>query len=262
MRPPIKDFTLQAYKSYILALERSIGRSVRMDAYMSGECNSGPFYVLRHDIDRRPKRALAMARVESDLGVVSTYYVRMKPGVFIPEILREIARLGHEVGFHYESLSDARGNHELALDYFAQDLQRLRDVTEVNTICMHGRPLLPYDNRDMWRSEARKRILREQFSIIGEVYLDINYQNLAYISDTGRNWKSGKNNIRDMVFSEIETEFDTGRAMLSYFSEAPHSPLVFQTHPERWADSVSGWAVQWLTDEAINFLKRGVNLLR
>ena len=127
---------------------------------------------------------------------------------------------------------------------------------------MHGRPLLPYDNRDMWRSEARKRILREQFSIIGEVYLDISYQNLAYISDTGRNWRSGKNNIRDMVVSEIETEFDTGRAMLSYFSEAPHSPLVFQTHPERWTDNVSGWAVQWLTDEAINFLKRGVNLLR
>lgn len=258
----MRDFTLQAYKSYILALERSIGRSVRMDAYMSGECSSGPVYVLRHDIDRRPKRALAMARLESDLGVVSTYYVRMKPGVFIPEILREIARLGHEVGFHYESLSDARGNHELALDYFAQDLQRLRNVTEVNTICMHGRPLLPYDNRDMWRSEARKRILREQFSIIGEVYLDISYQNLAYISDTGRNWRSGKNNIRDMVVSEIETEFDTGRAMLSYFSEAPHSPLVFQTHPERWTDNVSGWAVQWLTDEAINFLKRGVNLLR
>ena len=32
---------------------------------------------IRHDIDRKPERALKMAEIEHDFGVKSTYYFRM-----------------------------------------------------------------------------------------------------------------------------------------------------------------------------------------
>jgi hypothetical protein len=62
--------------------------------------------VLRHDIDRKQKNALRMAKLEHELGIQSTYYFRF-PYTFKPELIGKIHDLGHEVGYHYEVLSKA-----------------------------------------------------------------------------------------------------------------------------------------------------------
>ena len=56
--------------------------------------------VLRHDVDRQPANALRMAGLEARFGIRSTYYFRMQKGTFVPRIIRAIADMGHEVGYH------------------------------------------------------------------------------------------------------------------------------------------------------------------
>lgn len=63
----------------------------------------GPLLILRHDVDQQPRSALAMARLERELGIGSAWYFRWRTAD-----AATIARLredGAAVGFHYETLS-------------------------------------------------------------------------------------------------------------------------------------------------------------
>jgi hypothetical protein len=66
------------------------------------------FCLIRHDVDITPWAALAMARLEHEEGVATTYYFRLHAPFYnllepaAAGVVQEIARLGHEVGLHYE----------------------------------------------------------------------------------------------------------------------------------------------------------------
>mgnify|MGYP001610119665 CR=1 FL=1 len=66
------------------------------------------FFLIRHDVDITPWAALAMARLEHEEGVTTTYYFRLHAPFYnlcAPEIMalvQEVAALGHEVGLHHE----------------------------------------------------------------------------------------------------------------------------------------------------------------
>lgn len=249
------DFRLTDYQRYLVCIKRRFHCLLTFHQYLSGNQNRKRFCILRHDVDRKPASALKMARIEKDMDVRSTYYFRTKKHVFKPDIIRKIAALGHEIGYHYESLSDQQGNREEAIRDFRQNLERLRSIVPVTTIAMHGAPLSRFDNRDLWNIPARNRFLIEKFGIKGEVYLDIDYSDIAYISDTGRNWKSAKANLRDHVDSSIKVDLENRKALVEYLKK-PHGKLIFQIHPERWSDSFTGYTVQFLTDMLINQVKR------
>ena len=60
--------------------------------------------ILRHDVDRLPGNALKMAGLEHGMDIAATYYFRAVPVSWDEGIIREIAGMGHEVGYHYENL--------------------------------------------------------------------------------------------------------------------------------------------------------------
>ena len=66
---------------------------------------------------RMPERALVTAKIEHELGIKSTYYFRMIKSVFKPQIIRQINEMGHEIGYHYETLSEANGNTKKAIEF-------------------------------------------------------------------------------------------------------------------------------------------------
>ena len=74
--------------------------------------------VLRHDVDRSPKNALRLAKLENEYGIRSSYYFRIVKKSNDPDIIKAIANLGHEIGYHYEDLSITNGNKHLAIKYF------------------------------------------------------------------------------------------------------------------------------------------------
>jgi hypothetical protein len=60
--------------------------------------------ILRHDSDVSSSSELKFAHFEKSLGIKASYYFRI-PNTFNIEIIKEIAELGHEIGYHYEDLS-------------------------------------------------------------------------------------------------------------------------------------------------------------
>ena len=87
----------------------------------------------------------------------------VKPGVSasccfraVPEsrrdeaVIQKIPGLGHEIGYHYENLSACKGDEGCAWKDFQANLAKLRELSPVTTICMHGSPLSRINNLDPW----------------------------------------------------------------------------------------------------------------
>ena len=189
------DFTHAKYEELCKAMVDSDYTPVSVCTYLDLEAQPQPnrCIIIRHDIDRKPERALKMAKIENRLEIASTYYFRKKEDVFIPEIIKEIANMGHEIGYHYEVLDKAEGDIEKAIRIFEDELKEFRKICDVKTICMHGNPLSKWVNKDIWKKYDFK-----YFGIIGEPYLSIDYTRVLYLTDTGRKWNS-RFSVKDVV---------------------------------------------------------------
>lgn len=256
------DYTFTAYRAYIEALQQSGFQFITFHQFFTHSFDPNkPYCLLRHDVDRKVMNTCKMAELERELGVCSTYYFRTKKHVLKPAIIKHIEGMGHEIGYHYENLSDTKGDIEKGLEDFDRQLKMLRESAQVTTCAMHGRPLEPYDNRDLWSTDKRHALLQSRFELLGEVYVDIDYSDILFVTDSGRNWYSDKLNIRDKVESSAARDFENGETMLKYFAANPHPKIVFQIHPERWAYNARDYAYQWVFDMAVNIAKRLVKLL-
>jgi hypothetical protein len=252
----VRDFTMAKYGELCRVLLGAGYTPATVYQYLT-DPPGGRTVVLRHDVDRKPENALRMAELEHALGVCSTYYFR-HPATFVPEVIKAIHALGHEVGYHYEVLAKAGGDYEKAIGLFARELEELRGVCDVWTICMHGSPLSRYDNRDLWKAYDFR-----EFGVVGEAYLSMAGGDLRYLTDTGRNW-GGKHSVRDAmpgaeaVPPSVETTDDLARWVGAGGAEG----LYMTVHPERWAMSEGEWVIGSLTDLAVNMGKTVLQVMR
>ena len=242
-----RDFT--SYK-FLRLCETISGTypTVTMAEYLDNQ-HPDRFILMRHDVDRIPERALVTAKIEQELGIRSTYYFRTIKSVFKPNIIRQIKNMGHEIGYHYETLSEAKGDPKKAIDLFQSHLDDLRKVCEIKTICMHGRPLSKYDNRELWENHDFK-----DFELTGEAYLSVG-DNLNYFSDTGRTWGLGSN-VRDYIPGKTERVFaHTTEDLIGLIERMELNNFYILTHPERWPSSAIGWSLYYSVDLLVNFGK-------
>ncbi|WP_458210563.1 hypothetical protein [Haladaptatus sp. NG-SE-30] len=183
-----------------------------------------PSIVLRHDVDRRIGNAVAMAGLETELGIDATYYFRTS--TFDPTIARRMETAGHEVGYHYEDLAKARGDMNRAHARFAANLVSFRQHVTIDTVCSHGSPLSPHLNTDMWK-DARTPA---DYDLLGKAY-DIEAaadgtSDRVYFSDTGRDWDASVPG-----FGAIHSTDDVRHAL-----ESGDCPAVYLlAHPSRWS---------------------------
>lgn len=249
------DFTLDKYKELCLTLLESGYDPLSVYAYLSSKKKNDKQVIMRHDVDRKPMNALKMAELEAELGIQSTYYFRY-PYTFIPEIIKKIHDIGHEVGYHYEVLAKTRGNFENAFKLFTSELQEFRKICAVQTICMHGSPLSRYDNRDLWKTNDFKSL-----GILGEAYLSFD-KDVGYYTDTGRSWNS-KSNMRDfMPGKKEESTAETTDSLIELIRTIKMGNLYVVTHPERWALDNIDWCVNFSKDIFFNFGKQVLRLVR
>jgi hypothetical protein len=193
----MRDFTLTIYKKLLLCLQESEYKYLTFAEFMEGRPEEEKLVILRHDVDKKSLRALRTAEMENELGIKGTYYFRVVKNELPKEVIERVAKLGHEIGYHYNDLNAAGGVVEKALDLFGKNLAKLRELTPVNTACMHGSPLSKYDNRKLWESHNYR-----DFGIIGEPYFDIDFNEVMYLTDTGRRWDGDRVSIRDKVIGD------------------------------------------------------------
>ncbi|MCG2810707.1 MAG: hypothetical protein L6428_04510 [Candidatus Aminicenantes bacterium] len=190
----MRDFTLTIYKNLLTELLQSGYGFVTFAKFIQEQEKKEKTVILRHDVDKKPLLSLRTAVLENELGIKGTYYFRVVKIEFPREEIERIKKLGHEIGYHYDDLNEARGDMENALNLFQDNLAKLRELAPVKTACMHGSPLSRYDNRDLW-----KNFDYHDLGIIGEPYFDIDFDEVMYLTDTGRRWDGDRVSIRDKV---------------------------------------------------------------
>ncbi len=252
------DFTLGKYAQLCNAIKHLACPVMTISQFLKAGQPQEFVIVLRHDVDRALPRAIDMADLEAAYGIRATYYLRKTRTVFQETEIKYLHQLGHEVGYHYEVLSKARGNREQALNIFVNELAQFRRIVPVETISMHGSPLLPWNNLDLWRTNDFR-----DYDLLGEAYLSIDYTNLYYFTDTGRSWCAGRYNIRDRTDSQHPPqEICTTDDLHLFLTGLPERPVIINAHPNRWTRNWLAWLFSAASDWAINQIKWGLSLTR
>jgi|MTBAKSStandDraft_1061840.scaffolds.fasta_scaffold06242_6 hypothetical protein len=234
-----KDYTRQTYARLMRCLSLNYPTFSIADYSLAHNRCMLPesYFIVRHDVDGNVKNALAMAEIDAHYGIRATFYFRAKPLLFNPEIIKRIGALGHEIGYHYEVLSDTGGNYERARILFEANLKMLRALAPVCTVCMHGRSLSPHNNLDFW-----KKYTLEQFGLIAEPYLTIDYSDMYYFSDTSHCWNNYRYNLRDVVISLGSRGIETTDELIAFLQDSEPKKGALLTHSNFWVDS---WCLWW-----------------
>jgi hypothetical protein len=205
------NFTLSNYRQLIENLNSRWHILPVCDAF--AEPFKPDSLILRHDIDISPTLALPMAEIEKAAGVRSTYFVglHLHYNPHQPknaDAIRTIAKMGHEIGFHYDGLlypgDEASPGENLAL--LERHLEILREICSsgVVSIARHN-PSIAKEG-DPFKTAVK----------YNNAYDERLFQNSLYISDSCGAWR------------------DNG------LSPCWHEPrpkrLYLLIHAEQWAD--------------------------
>jgi len=248
------DFTIKKYNKLIKTLFQQGFVFQTYSSFIKKPENK--VIILRHDVDLHPGNSLEFAHIQNEMGIKGSYYFRAVPASWNEKIIKEIASLGHEVGYHYENLTTCNGVIAKAIDDFKINLERLRKLVPVETICMHGSPRSKFDSKDLW-----KKYNYQDFGIIGEPYFDTNFSEVLYLTDTGRRWDGDKVSVRDRV----EMKNDIFKVLSFHFTDdiiqaakkgVLPDKIMFTFHPQRWTNKPFPWVKELLMQNLKNIVKQ------
>lgn len=168
---------------------------VQYDEAAAGDSEK-PLIVLRHDIERSIPRALNMAKMENEIAVRSTYFVRVHaPQYNVFEYnsyraLKEILSLGHGIGLHFEAVDFAYLTGEKVRDIILREKRVLEEALgiSVDITAAHGEHTTagPRHNRSLFDTVGR-----EEVGIRYDAYDQAFFGEMKYISDSFGFWREG-----------------------------------------------------------------------
>lgn len=177
--------------------------------------------ILRHDVDSSTPMAKEISILEKKHNITSTYYIRTR-GNYNPlnrELYDWINWLndnGFEVGLHYEELYYTNYSFPEAVKLFSEDLELLRTMSKVVTVCSHGNIQNQlYINYEIF---SKNYTTLQEHGLLGEAYLSIfnnaKYNvNIAYFSDSNGKWEDWFDRLQKASDGEV---------------------IYFTFHPEYW----------------------------
>ena len=140
--------------------------------------------ILRHDVDAQIQKALKMAKVNHDLGIPATFFIRVH-GPYNPfrqfayQAILKIAKLGHEIGLHYEPMFYTTFGLpvEETILFEIELLDRMFNL-KIKSIAPHMPSL----------SSSRMDSIRQKYN---DPYLPKFFSQIKYISDSNKRWREG-----------------------------------------------------------------------
>lgn len=254
------DFTLQKYRELLVCLQQMGYVFLTFEQYCEQKTGSLPerFIVLRHDVDLKAMNSLATAEIEHELGIAASYYFRVVKQSNQPEVIEQIVKLQHEIGYHYEDMAILQGQVEKAYAHFEKQLAYFRTYYPVRTICMHGAPTSQWDGKELW-----KHYDYHAMCVIGEPYFDVDFSQVFYLTDTGRCWDGYKVSVRDKIpvyqdqWNTAGLVYHTTDDIVRAAEQGSLPPrIMITTHPQRWTDNRQEWLKEMLMQNMKNIVKR------
>jgi len=155
-----------------------------------------PFVLLRHDLDVSVLEALPIAEIERELGIQSTFFVRVQNSFYNPfspdesSIIWDLLKMGHKIGLHFDtSLYAGFASPEEIAAGCAKEISLLEVWFETNIeIVSFHRPT----SEDL-QAEASLT------AGVPHTYLPLYVDRIAYCSDSSGQWRFGHPMERDAV---------------------------------------------------------------
>ena len=230
------DFTFRKYRELCNAISNSEYTLLTVEKYLTLKDKPAKYILLRHDVDIKPERALKTAQIEREFDLCSTYYFRMTDEVYQPVLIKQIEELGHEIGYHYETLDKSKNDMSKGIEIFNKELSELRQICNIKTICMHGNPRTKWDNRDLWKHYDFKN-----YGILGEAYISIDFNEVVYFSDTARTWNP-KYKVKDSKgSSEGKPVINKTDDLIALIEKDKFPHIYILMHPDDWCDDLGNW---------------------
>jgi hypothetical protein len=267
-----RDFTFSKYVQLINAISSSEYKVLKIADYIKHNSLPEKFIIIRHDVDLDPVYQLKFAILEREMGIHTSYYFRVNEKVFREDIIQKIYDLGHEVGYHYEVFTKAKGDISLALDIFREEQAVFAKKWKSETVCPHGGSfventdgyslgdiirLMPrlvsrkkvfsnYVNFDLWKNNKF-----DDFGLKGDAYKSFDFSDFLYLSDTGRSWNEKYKRL-DKVKSEINPYFNVRSSddIIDIINEGKAKKIYLLVHFEQWKDKFMDW-VSWYVAQII-----------
>ena len=144
---------------------------------------------LRHDVDISPNNVLKMANIEHKKGIKAVYFYLLHDvfyGILEKRVfddMKELLKMGHEIGLHFdpEFYKTKIKNYYDIEEAVLKDLEIFEKIIgrRIKAVSFHN-PSIIGIFRNKFRS---KKILN--------VYSDIFFKNIKYLSDSLQSWKEG-----------------------------------------------------------------------
>jgi hypothetical protein len=200
------DFTMETYRRIAQLATSFAPASYREIPWEEN------FILFRHDVDVSLNRALALANIDAELGLRSTFFIDplgQYYSAFEPDqrkILFEILDLGHDIGLHFDSSRhpiDTERNLEEALKFESKVLAKA--VAEPLAFSFHN------------PSEVDLAFKKDSYAGIPNAYSEKLFTQAVYTSDSNGYWRHTP--IFDVLFESLGIK-----------------PVQVLTHPEWWLD--------------------------
>lgn len=210
-KPSVTGFTQTDYRALLIEM---VSQYNCLDFnILSQEVLPERFAIIRHDIDFSPDRALALARIEAEVGVKANYTVLLNGEYYSPfekkvqSKLVEINELGHNVGLHFDAAwheIQSEEDLEFHVDYEASILRRILGApSSVNFFSFH--------NTTHFTMSCHKK----SYGGLWNAYAGVLQKEVQYTSDSNGYW----------IYRSWE----------KLLSEK-HPRIQVLTHPEWWCE--------------------------
>jgi hypothetical protein len=230
------DFTLAAFEGFCRTVD-AVPVLTLADTLTQTAPLPSPCLILRVDVDYREQHAVQLAQIAAAYRLRGSFYFRCARGIFALDVIRQIAGLGHEVGYHFETLDTCRGDFDAASDLFLQHITLLRQAGfDIRTAAAHGsKPATSgYDsNLDLLTHRPE---LFNRAGLLGETTLSIDFERVTYVSDAGWRWRRYEH-----YRSGLKGDRTSLRATLNDFRQWP-TGLYINFHPQHWFDRPASMA--------------------
>jgi hypothetical protein len=202
-----EDFTEASYRTIVETA------AARYAFEPFGTSAFGPHVLWRHDIDYSVHRAVALARIEAEMGVRATYFLSLHSDLYNPlepavhERAREIAALGHWFGVHFDPGFYADRSLPALEERAAWEARVLEEALEapIRALSLHNPSVSGFEELD---AEELGGLLHAGARSVRDRY--------AYVSDSNGYWR----------FDRLPDVLAAGR----------HERLHVLTHPECWQE--------------------------
>jgi hypothetical protein len=176
--------------------------------------------ILRHDVDWAPRKAVELARIESEYGLTSTYFFLITSPFYniheasVREAIKKIQEMGHRIGLHFSTHQywESNPGRGTVSEKVSSELSALSSVIpEVD-------PHVSFHNPPEW-------IFRESWPDFVSTYEARFFENIEYLADSNQRWRSNQP-----------------------FGESFPEKLQILTHPVLWGEQ-DGFATDRLREE-------------